>query len=567
MSLIGALNTGKTALAVQQAAIQVTGNNIANAGNADYSREVVSLAPSLTQQIQSGVFIGTGVDLTAIQRQVDDALLSRLRQSMSDSAHADANQQWLGQVESVFNALSGQDLSSKMSTFFNDWSTLAGKPTDVGQRQLVLQNGANLAGYFKNMKNQLAGLQQSIDDQLKGQSGAANDLAQKVADLNRNIVVTEGGTGGQANGLRDQRDAVLRQLSQLMDIKTLEQPNGTVNVYVASEILVDGQINRGVKLRTEPDASGALVPSIIFKANNGTIPITSGQLGGLLGVRGQITGVSAQVDGLAHNLIFELNKLHASGQGMEGFASVTATNQVADATAALDQPTAGLPFKPVNGSFVVHVKEKATGLVTSTLVKVDLDGLNGNDATLNSLMAQLNGVSGVGATSISGKLNLAAASAAVQVSFSQDTSGVLAAMGINTFFSGKNASDIAVNATLKSQPALLAAAMNGDKGDNQTALAISQLETRPLAGLTGQSLKDNYQAMINQIGTNAAAAKQNTKAALVVQETLTSQQQALSGVSMDEEAINLMRQQRAFQAASRLVSAVDEMMRTILQLV
>src|SRR4051812_43368202 len=238
MSLLGALNAGQTALTVQQAALQVTGNNIANAGNPDYSREVVSLAPSPGQQIQPGVFIGNGVDLTAIQRQVDDALLSRLRQSMSDSSQADTNQQWLGQVESVFNALSGQDLSSQMSQFFNDWSTLAGKPTDIGQRQLVLQDGANLAGYFQNLKTQLGGLQGSIDDQLKGQAGAANNLAQKIADINSQIAVTEGGSSGQANGLRDQRDAMLKQLSGLMNITTKEQPSGVVNVYVGSEMLV-----------------------------------------------------------------------------------------------------------------------------------------------------------------------------------------------------------------------------------------------------------------------------------------------------------------------------------------
>jgi flagellar hook-associated protein 1 FlgK len=568
MSLIGALDAGQTALAVQQAAIQVTGNNIANAGNADYTREVVNEAPSPSQQIQTGVFVGTGVDITGIQRQVDDALLNRLRQSTSDNSAAGTNQQWLGQVESVFNALSGQDLSSQLSTFFNDWSALAGNPTDVGQRQIVLQDGANVADYLQNLKSQLGGLQSSIDDQIKGQAGAANDLAQKIADLNRQIIVTEGGTAGQANGLRDQRDAVLKQLSQLMNIKTIEQPNGSVNVYVGSEMLVDGQTNRGVQVTMTPDATGAsLVPSLTFKANNGLIPITSGQIGGLLDSRSQITTVSGQVDTIAHNLIGELNKIHASGQGMVGYTSITASNQVLDPTVPLNQTGAGLPYTPVNGSFVVHVTDKATGLSTSTLVKVDLDGLGGNDTTLNSLVGQLNGISGVGATVTGGVLSITSTNPGEEISFSQDTSGTLAALGINNFFTGKDASDIAVNSALTTNPQLLAAAMNGDVGDNQTALAIASLESQPLAGLGGQSLKDNYQSLINQLGDNAAAAKQNAQATQVVQDTLTNQQQALSGVSMDEEAVNLVRQQRAFQAASRVVSAVDDMMKTIIGLV
>ena len=60
MSLVGTLNVGKSALAVQQAALQVTGNNIANAGNADYTRQVANLAPSRDQELRPGTFVGTG---------------------------------------------------------------------------------------------------------------------------------------------------------------------------------------------------------------------------------------------------------------------------------------------------------------------------------------------------------------------------------------------------------------------------------------------------------------------------------------------------------------------------
>src|SRR4051812_29710882 len=121
MSLTGALNIGRSALAVQQAAIQVTGNNIANAGNADFTRQTSDLAPTRDQQIKAGVFVGTGVDLTGIQRQIDEALQGRLRASISDSEGAATTDQWLGRVESVFNELGDDDLSTKLSTFFGSW--------------------------------------------------------------------------------------------------------------------------------------------------------------------------------------------------------------------------------------------------------------------------------------------------------------------------------------------------------------------------------------------------------------------------------------------------------------
>ena len=94
MSLLGALQVGKSALAVQQAALQVTGNNIANAGNADYTRQVANLAPSRDQQLQPGMFIVTGVDLTGIKRQIDEGLFGKLV-----NAEANISRDRLGKID------------------------------------------------------------------------------------------------------------------------------------------------------------------------------------------------------------------------------------------------------------------------------------------------------------------------------------------------------------------------------------------------------------------------------------------------------------------------------------
>src|SRR3569833_1273529 len=111
MSLIGALNIGRSALAVNQAALQVTGNNIANAGNPNYTRQVANVSTAGDQRVGPGVSLGMGIDLTSVQRQIDDALESRLRSSVSDDSAASTTKQWLDRVESVFNELGDQDLS------------------------------------------------------------------------------------------------------------------------------------------------------------------------------------------------------------------------------------------------------------------------------------------------------------------------------------------------------------------------------------------------------------------------------------------------------------------------
>src|SRR3954471_12428065 len=167
MSLIGALNIGGNALAVQQAALQVTGNNISNAGNADYTRQTSSLSPSPDQQLRPGIFIGTGVDLTSVQRQIDEALEGRIRSSVSDNESANQMQQWLGRVEATFNELSDQDLSTQLSTFFNSWSNLANKPQDVGLRQIVVQNGQGVASFMQHLRSPLSDLQNDANSRLK----------------------------------------------------------------------------------------------------------------------------------------------------------------------------------------------------------------------------------------------------------------------------------------------------------------------------------------------------------------------------------------------------------------
>jgi len=567
MSLIGALNIGKSALAVHQAAIQVTSNNVANAGNPEYTRQVARVKPNPDYPLRPGIFVGTGVNLASVERQIDAALEERIRGSVSDSESSSARQQWLGRVEAIFNELGDDDLSTRLSKFFNSWSALANTPMDNSQRQLVVQNGQGLADMMRDLHAQLETLGGDIDKRLGAMASDANVLADKVAELNSRIVTAEGGSGATANTLRDQRDSILKRLSELVDIKTQESPEGAVTVCIGSEPLVIGSTNRGIVLKREGGGSSVTV-RLVIKADNTTIDVSSGQMGALMGLRGEIGGVSDELDKVAGNLIFEVNHLHSQGQGLEGFAQVTGGNAVNDAAAALNSDGAGLKYRPVNGSFLVQVRRKSDGgVVSGEMVHVDLDGI-GVDDSLNSLAAKLDAVNGVSASVVGGKLKIEAENQSdTEITFSEDHSYALASLGVNCYFTGTGAADIAVNATLKTNPALVAAAANGQKGDNQTARAIAGLQSQGLGGLGNASLNDSYEAIVSGVAVAVSGVKTSAEASQVILETLTTQREALSGVSLDEEAVNLMREQRAFQAAARIISTVDEMMQTLLELV
>lgn len=565
MSLIGALSTGQTALATAQASIQVIGNNISNAGNANYSQQATQLTEGPDQQVKQGVFVGTGVDLTAIQRQVDNALNSRLNGSASDSQSAQTTAQWLTQVQATFSALSSSSLSGSMSSFFNSWSTLANSPQDAGQRQVVIQQGQALAQQFGSIQQQLLSLSTSVSNDLGTQVKQADTLASQIASLNGQIVNASAGGSGSPNSLMDQRDAAISQLANLMKVNTQQQPDGSVNVYVGSQPLVVGNASNGVSLKNQ-NVNGVTTPTVVFTSNGGAMPIAgTGQLGALSDMQARISGVVDQLDTLAHSVISQVNQVYASGQGLQGFSSLTSTNPVTDTTKPLDSAAAGLNFTPTNGSFVVHVTDPKTGATTSTLMQVNLSG-SSSGTTLDSLTASLNAITGVSATDTGGVLKMSASNAGQQITFSQDSSGALAALGVNTFFAGTDAKDMAVNSTVSSNPQLLAAAQNGDAGDNQTAVAISKLASQSVAALNGQSLNDNYQSMIDGVSTQLATATSDAQAAQSIQSALQSQRQSVSGVNLDDQAVQLMKQQQAYQGAARLINVINTLMQTVIGL-
>ena len=560
MSLTGTLQIGKTALAVTQTAIQTVGNNIAGASDPNYTRQVAHIEAKPGQKIGPGLIVGTGVDLAGITRQIDEALTGRLRNGVADAEGSRVTSQWLDQIEGVFNELGDADLSTQFSKFFGAWSDLANQPTDVALRQNVITEGESLATKLRDTRGGLTDLTGGAGDQLQAFAETADDLSRQIADLNAQIVRTEGGAGAAANTLRDRRDALLGELAEVVNVTTKPQEDGSVNVYVGSEPLVIGDTSHGVRLLKSDDENGEATYELQFADDRTPLGARSGKLGGTAAAFQKMTEARDGLDALAGGLIFELNKLHSTGQGLVGYDDITSSNRVEDAAAALDSDAAGLAFPPTNGSFVINVRDKVTGDATSTLIDVP------GGKTLDQLAADLNGVAGVTADVYDGRLRVSADSPGQDLTFGQDTSGVLAALGVGGFFNGENATDIAVSGALD-DPRRLAVSRNGEPGDNATATRIAALQDAGLSSFGGGSLTQTYQALVYDVASSASAAKSDADAAASVRETLTAQRQALSGVSLDEEAVTLLRYQRSYQGAARLIAAVDEMMQTVLQLV
>lgn len=576
MTLTNAFNIGHSALTASQVAIQVAGHNLANISTPGYTRQVARIQPVSGSDQGSGVYIGRGVRVVEVIRQIDEALQGRLIDGISRESHASVSLDILSGVESLLNELTGVDLSSELNTFFAAFSEFANNPAATETRATVVEAGVTLASFMRALRSDLTRVQRGIDQQLGSAVTRADEILQEIASINRAVVTSESGRT-QYNDLRDRRDQLLVELSQLIEVNTVEQPNGSVDVFVGSTPIVLAGESRGVYFDQET-RDGELVVTVRVRADDEKLRITSGRIGGLLELRdGSVKQTADELDRLASGLIFEVNRLHSSGRASSPLRDILGAQRVplADQTLAFNDPAnatlAALPFGPVNGSFTVVVRD-GSGVEVRSVIEVDLDGIDatgaqgfGDDTSLDDLRAMLNAIPNLNAEiTPAGQLRVFT-DAGFDVNFENDTSGILATLGMNTYFVGTDAGDIAVRSDLVAEPLLLVGGLSD--GTNETALAIATLRERPVASLGGLTLEDAWLKTVERVGVETAGAKTRANATRLVRENLEAQRAGISGVSADEETLNLIQFQRQYQAAARFINIVDEMLQTLLSIV
>lgn len=578
MSLSAAFNIGRSALAASQLGIQVAGNNMANAATPGYSRQIGRLVPMRGDRSIAGITIGAGVLMRSVMRQVDAGLESRLLGSSADAAYANAQSGILSRVEDALGELGDNDLSSQVGAFFTAWSERANQSRSAAS---VVQQGDQLAGFMRRLRSDLADQRGQADAQLSAGVDRANELLTVIAEMNRQVSESEV-AGNVANTLRDQRDQAIRELSELMDVTVVQRGQQGVDVLAGSTPVVLGSQARLLRVRSEV-VNGESRISVVSGENESRLDISSGLMGSLLDNRsGAIDATIAKIDALGSQLIFEVNKLHSTGARSQGLsrASGTLTMSAGERAMALNDPanagTASLPFAAVNGGFLVHVRQGSTGATQTVRIDVDLDGLTNagtpgfaDDSSAEDIRAALAAVPGLSATfSADGRLQVQAADG-FDFSFAEDSSGALAMLGVNSYFTGTDAASIGVRSDLAADSTLLTAGriVGGQFVDNATALEVAGLQTRGLNSLGGVTLMDSWREAVQRVGGQAGAARSVADAAGLVLESLDAQRAAVSGVSIDEEALSLMDYQRQYQAAARIISVAEQMTQTLMEMV
>jgi len=310
--LYASLNSTVKALSAHSRAIEIAGKNLANVNNPAYARQRVVYGDRGTVQTPQGAE-SLGLEARAIM-QLRDNLLDRqvMREIALKSSFESEQQSYqraqaaLGQnIDRTDSTNTGSGGAAAIDDYFNAFQSLAARPTDAGERQVLLQKAAILTDRLHQVDSRLAQVQSDIDSSITGNVATANRLLGTIADLNSQIGRLEVNTPGAAVDLRDQRQARLEELSAILPVTAVEAANGQVQVSVK-------------------DASNADIVLVNLAAVNGTVAFTgsgltagspatavalsSGSIHGALTARdGAVQSLRSNLDLLARQIVTSVN--------------------------------------------------------------------------------------------------------------------------------------------------------------------------------------------------------------------------------------------------------------------
>jgi len=329
MGLNAAMDIGRNALMIFQAANEVTSQNIANVNTPGYSRQKVILESAPTSTSIHGYPLESGVRISNVERVYDGLLQQQMVSSSSTQSYDTTKSQVLQQIEPTFNETSTDGLGAAVSNFFSSWQDLTTNPAGYFERQAVISRAQSLADNFHSVSQTLTNTIATQDAALPPLTDSINVTLQGIARLNGQIKNTEM-LSGNDNVTRDQRDQLIRDLSQKMGIKFTENQDGTTDVYVensttkAVNYLVQGTLSGSLSTAITPPATSTAVTindvaaATITVDPKDTAPLYTapdgGQLWGTLQLRDTIIpGYLAKIDTLAESITTAVNALHVNG--------------------------------------------------------------------------------------------------------------------------------------------------------------------------------------------------------------------------------------------------------------
>jgi flagellar hook-associated protein 1 FlgK len=619
------LGIGSSALLAYKSALNVVGQNVANANTAGYSRQTIDLASRTLSG--GGIATGNGVTVRSVQRASDQFVFSRLVSSDSSLGRITT---FSAQATTVDTWLSGSTtgLSTSLQTFFDSVNSLSSSASSSASRQVVLADASGLASRFNDLQSNFNSVDSDVDSRLSDSVSQINTLAKQVADLNDRIAkATAANSGQQPNDLMDQRDTALRSLASQVGISTTTADDGSINVTLGSgQALVLG--SRASTLSVTADVYGRPRELVL---NGGGAPVTvtqqvsGGNLGGLLDFRREVLDPAMnQLGTIAAALSSAVNTQHAAGMDQYGemggnlFTVPTGTTTPArtNTGTATVSATIGDVGALTSQDYTLSydgTRWKMSDATTGASVAMTGSGTASDPLVANGVKLVLNGSAASGdkfliqpTRNASGQLKLAitdpariAAASPLRTSAGSTNSG-LATLAAPTITDGSNAnllstttiaftsathytingagdytlgsdSTISMNgwsAKISGVPnsgdSFTLSKNDGSSGDNTNALALAGIAEVGLLSGGRNTLSAANSSLVSTVGAQASQASSQLDAQTALSTQTQAERDSVSGVNLDEEAADLIKFQQAYQAAAQVVAAANTLFDSLL---
>lgn len=558
MSNIGSvLYTAKQAILSNLTAINVTGSNISNVNTPGYSR-LVPVFESVGTKDPTSSQEQIGVQISDIRRIYDSFLEYQIVSQGSSVGSATARNDLLSQIEGVLNESTGNGINDALSQFWNAWENLSVNPSGEAERTVLISAAENLTSVFNQRAEELISIQDNVNQMIANDIDKLNGYLKDMAAMNAEIVSVES-SGGESSALNDGRAELLGKISSMIDINYVERADGSLYIYLPAngKSLVEG--DNSWQLQVQRNATNSNLYDIVL-ADDANNPINedigSGELGGLLNIRDVVlVGYIDEINQTASSIINKTNAQHRAGYDQDGNIG---TDFFTEAAQAKDMK--------INTAIVDDMRKIAA---SSTL------NADGNNATAiaalkdDNMYASLSVISSVtaGTGEASAILNNIGQAYKNTTSAITLTRGATSAAWTVTSNGGYTSLNV-----LSSDDNLVTLDLNGN-GTADMALSLSGSWTSGDTLSFSLRKQDNtttvggyYSAFMAKVGQDVASSATILEREEAIAAQKNTQRETLSGVSLDEEMLNLIKYQMAYNAASRVTSIVSEMMDTLITL-
>ncbi len=387
------ISIGLTGLKAAQQALDVIGNNIANAATDGYHRQRLDTTPAYSS-FSNGTLLGGGVDVQGVSRVIDTLLEQEILRQKSALEFTAQENITFASIETALGELTddGGGLNAAIDQFFSSMQDLAAHPTQAIYQTQLVSDAQSLTAQFRTLGTFFSELDTQIRYEIENVVDSINTKASQIADLNDNIERLEA-TGGSTGNLCDQRDQAISELSELVNLETHERDYGVVDVTISGMPLVMGSFSETLisGLNSDNEAGIAIEGSGHYRTN-----IDGGKLGALMSlVNGTVTDMQTNLDALAQALVTEINTLHVQGVGADGsFSQLEGWLMPSDELADFDPSLS-------DGSFFIRLTNTSTGEITRHEITVDAT----NDS-LADIATSISAISGLTASDSASRLTI-----------------------------------------------------------------------------------------------------------------------------------------------------------------